>query len=277
MSKLLSFSSNNSSSGVLNTYTDNNFAPKLDAASNNNLVNFKFAFSKDFKPYDYNTWKLSDFIIYYFFKEGYFKDSRGKTITNFQTIIENGGVNCYIKHNVKFDRYGSAISVKVVKLGEGDADIGTTLLNFDVLQQLFARDLKQCINIISQNNVDVEFSTSVSPSNPSGLATIKDFSLAIRTDLVSNSFVYDNYFFFNENKDSSVLDRFDLFDVSDVEYDNIINGSASVETVGKINMQLSSGFDISDVSTWTVLDYIIIKEASRSVNGNVFEGANLKS
>lgn len=250
--------------------------PSLEAAEVTSSVKQKVEFSDGFIVDDINTWTLADFVIYYYFKEGLIRDDVGNVITNFQEIVNNGGANAYIKCYVFTDTYGNSKIYDVIKFGDdSEPKTGFNLVNYEVFKGLYGRKLIHYTNTITLNNVNISLNLSTRNEKPTTQSTTSYFTYSIKADLMSNSFAYSNFYFFK--LDTSVAVKSDLINVPSNIIDTIVSGNDAVLTNGTVNLKLSDGFNISDLSTWTVLDFVIIREASRSVNGNIFKGKNLES
>ena len=257
------------------------------------------AFSNGFKPNDLSTWTVSDFLIYYAFDNGYFADTgaitddglfdvlikytaiedgsrvqRAKTLnystTNFQYFLNNGGAPAFVYSMQKADEYGNVTTYKVLNIGnnvESNKVISevtgeTSYFDYEVFMQFYGRKLMDVVSIDRQNASFVLGHQEVNDIN-NGEFTYRIDSLDEIVD-----FIYENYYFFNYN-----TENFDKFGTDEGINESLPSKiqQQEVATNGIINLKLSDDFELTDVSTWTLLDYIIIYEYSRSVFSLNFE------
>lgn len=241
-------------------------------------------FSGSFDPSDYSTWQVSDFIIYYLYKSG------DILVDSFQEDIVNvGGARVYISNLIVTDAYGNSTVKKVIRFVDGrkqdvvDEDgnvIGEEdayYLDYDVFMYLYSRILRNPQYLPSSGSsvtVNVETESSYTADNP---MTSLSFEYQINLDSASGDFSFNNYYYFST--DSTQLDNLGLSEgINETFIAAIENGDAQYDK--SINVKLSENFDINNIGSWTVLDYIIMYEFSRSVKNNFFDGlsfADLKN
>lgn len=258
---------------------------------NPNEVRLKF--STDFDFSDYSTWKNADFLLYYLFVNGHMCDKHleddvhtADCITNFQHYVSQGYIPAFIYFITSYDEFGSVTITKVYKIGEGETRFG----NFDKLAQSSVEEFRDrvtdeayasFINNIAEFNFinfdlwEIQYNREVNTiltvtnsdadliivTNGTGLTNqgFKQFSYSYSTTRVSKDLPYDNYYYFNfKNTDDEFLNG---LKASSSYVAQITSGGAQRGDL--VNLRLSDGFDIKDVSTWTTLDYILIYEFSK--------------
>lgn len=249
----------------------------------------KLYFSEGFDLSDYYSWKSSDFIIYYLFKTGHMD----KSITNFQYYVNQGYVEVSTLYLELFDEYGSVEIQKVYKVGTSQTEFGSfgTMIGYDSISDyvnaasdedlyLFMQSIMDykfinaklwqmqynsslgTVPISQRTNVDIAIENNASAPITSQEYTSFSYTI-IRKD-ESKDFEYSNFYYFLLNRDSII-------------YEELNNGtSAAIYAITGgtytnreyLNLKLSENFDISDVSTWTVLDYIVVYNFSRTDYNN---------
>ena len=288
----------------LNTNYQNNIAA-IDStkiqASDTYLTYDWFTFSKGFDPSDVTTWTVADFLMYYAVVSGYYVDNDAhpdddeyivtipftyiedeqikvkyieywNSAINFQTYVENGGLPGYVYNLVKTDEFGNVANYKVINFGNANLPAQSMTFNYDVFVKLYNRKL---INAVTANSNSITLTLGVAGTKETGsdIGTGNLLSHSVKTSEPAVDFTYNNFFFFKTNEEH--LKDFGLKEgITQELITQIIKGKA--ETLGTINLKLSAGFDINNVSTWTLLDYIVVYEFSRSslsLNFNA-QGAN---
>jgi hypothetical protein len=221
--------------------------------------------SSNFDASDFSTWGISDFIIYYLFSESLIRDSSNHVIVNFQDIVQNGGIDAKIYNLLISDEYGNATTKKVIKLNGYD----DVYINYSVFTELYARQLYNYTVDTSKSTVTLSISET---SNTAQNDTYFEYSNKI--EVHSFDFVYNNYYFFKVQ--SGALQSLGITKDSTSESSGSTTDRYQTDsmTIGlTINLKLSDDFEINDLSTWTILDYIIIKEFSNeNVQYNFFDG-----
>lgn len=236
----------------------------------------KLYFSEGFDFSDYSSWKNSDFMLYYLFKTGHMDSS----VQTFQYYVNLGYVPATMYALESYDNYGSVTINKVYKVGEGECNFGSfanlnassieayrnsvssdvfnsfirniadyNFINYNIWQLQYERQLT---NIFTQSNSDADLFVSIDgkPVTNPGIGT---FGISITTDINARDFIYNNYYYFNVNTEDEEL--------VNLRVSTSISDSLNDSTETKIiNLKLSEGFDINDISTWTILDYIIVRE-----------------
>lgn len=271
-------------------------ADEITDANAGSLTAEILRFSSGFKFSDYSTWKMSDFMIYYAFMTGHYEGvlssispqnefaiAAKKTevvngvemvtnkmyyysLTNFQTFVNSGGAVGYINYLVKTDEYGSVFTYKVINFNNKWKSPKNLYFDYDVFTSMYGRKLVQVETIEDEtpeismaiSNIPAFVYNAGNPTNP--------FTYTVAPEAPKGDFIYNNYYFFNI--DSSVEKEFGL------SYSNLDDAIAekSVKKYGYLNFKLSQDFDIDNLSTWTILDYIIVKEFSRSAGTtNVYD------
>lgn len=251
--------------------------PDTDSVALNQI-----GFSKDFNVSDYSTWKLSDFVIYYLFDTSTSQfqiNGNTSSIYNFQTLVNQGYSPAKEYKYYTEDQYGNSVLQDVIWIGIGDGRAGGFVVNKTLFDKYYSRQLVNITYIdkdaaeyrINNSNKSYELRLDYGGTQLYPEQTINEFFISKNTVLNANDFTYDNYYFFN--LDYSWLEQadYDLLSVSGIEPKDIITGEKVAS--GSINIQLSSGFNINNPSTWTWFDLIIVIEYSRtSVRHNFFEG-----
>lgn len=244
----------------------------------------KVYFSKNFDPSDYSTWKLSDFIIYYLFENGYFDNATdsSKSITNFETLVRQGYAPAYVWYLISTDSNGSVQTKKVYSFTTNvDGRPNGNYVNFDLFKLYYSRNLigKEFVSTENELNFAIE-------SSNSGLSnTYRNFYVEVKNDINAKDFVYNNYYYYKV-KFQTVETNFGFTDTGIYNIDSeligqIEQGSANYKY--NINLKLSevfvddSGkFQMADIKNWTVLDFIILYEYSKNVKSNIFYGIALE-
>lgn len=244
-------------------------------------------FSEGFKIYDYSTWKLSDYIIYYLFNTHpeYFVDENQtpvREITNFSELVSQGYVEGTAWKYVYEDEFGSTEYKEIYFIGIKQKGSGTVLaVDASIFKLCYSRDLvgiSKADAIIQNDLVKLD---SIS-SNPTGVVpgstspaypatdVVDKISLPQNVAMNASDFIYYNYYYYKFNNFSAINK---LQNVSSETIRKIKGGSAN--TSKAINIALSDDFKIADPSTWTWLDFIVVYEFSNSaVRHNFFEGVD---
>lgn len=244
-------------------------------------------FSEGFKIYDYSTWKLSDYIIYYLFNTHpeYFVDTTKtpeRKITNFGELVNQGYVEGKAWKYVYEDDFGSTQHMDIYFIGIKPKSTGIVLaVDASIFKLCYSRDLvgiskadamKQNdlvkLDGISSSPIGV-VPGSTSPTYPA-VDVVDRISFPQNVAMNSSDFIYSNYYYYKFNN-FSVINK--LQNVSSETVRKIKNGTAG--TSKAINIALSDGFEMSNPSTWTWLDFIVIYEFSNSaVRHNFFDGVS---
>lgn len=238
-------------------------------------------FSSYFQINDYSTWMLSDFVIYYIFNESpeqFNIDGNLNSTKNFQELVNKGYSPA---KNYKYfieDEFGNSILKDVIWIGIGEKDDGIAV-DRTLFTKYYAQQLAN-IKFLDKNSVDyktynydkgIELSMDFGATQKFTTQSIKQFYTTKNTVLNANQFTYDSYYYYD--LDSGKLTQTDnnLLSVNANLMSDIADGKATVADA--LNIAISDGFDISDPSTWTWLDYIIVYEFSRTnIRHNYFEG-----
>ncbi len=240
-------------------------------------------FSQGFDPSNFKTWTLADFIIYYTFSSGYYvkddvsdknnfivninetyyEDGEAKQrvvpltywVDNFQSFINNGGAPVYTCYLLKEDALGNAKTYKVLTFGSKPESTQSVYVDYDLFMGLYRTKMAAAITnetnaitlALSDTGVHEEyggkFYYDVQPLEP-----VVDFT-------------YQNFYFLQAN-----FEEFEKFKLSEGIEQKLIRDIASndAEIYGTINLKLPSNFDINAPNTWTLLDFIVLYEYSRS-------------
>ncbi len=287
-----------SANNIFNTFRDSSLIKRSERSVTaddtiNTLGENKFVkFSENFKADDVSTWTLSDLLIYSYFENGYFVDEYGNTITNFQKLVNAGGVKASIKNYVYEDEFGNATIKKVVLFGNTENTLNSNnqyieIILLDNFKPLLIREASNIvltkdtgINITLEINKLSNGESDNADSNNSNVQTLK---IKIPIEFVSSSFEYKNYYFLIVNNVNLASSNLLL---SGALYDSIIsslvNGNISsndkIVLDGLFNLKLSDDFDVDDIDTWTVLDFIVLYESTRATvdDSNNLSGKTVK-
>ncbi|MBQ4541835.1 MAG: hypothetical protein IJA23_03170, partial [Clostridia bacterium] len=237
-------------------------------------------FSEDFKVDDYNTWMLSDYILYYMFYNfpEYFRYDPDNALTNFSVLTDQGYIPGKYWTFLDEDEFGNTELKEIYFIGVKPRNNQTILAVDAAIFRLCYSRILVGLGRDDAFEMDVGPVTFAISSTPTGIvpgvagypnrAELHNLSLPKNVAMNSNDFIFDNYYYFSLNE-FSVIDS--LQNVTDVTISKIKKGSAT--TTKAINIALSSGFNINDRSTWTWLDFIIVYEFSNTaIRHNYFEG-----
>lgn len=192
----------------------------------------------------------------------YLTDFIGK---NFQTFVNAHGAPAYTYYLMKQGvESGSTETYYVINFAlENTKGLTGTYFNYETFYEFYEYNLKNYLETVKENSLDV--SMSLNKNNVEG-----DVKVEIRYENYYPDLAFVNYYYFSyaEELTSSNLETIENVD-TEIKSD-IINGNGYEKKL--INLQLSSGFKINDISTWTVLDYILVYEFSNErVNSNFFK------
>ena len=252
---------------LLKVYTADTLPDALKTSTSSSYGEETYlSFSNSFDPSDYSTWQVSDFIIYYLYAHG------DIIVDNFQEDIVNvGGPRVNICNIVEKDEYGNSSVRRVIRFIDGrkNGTEDTYYLDYEVFVALYARKL---MNIVYKTREASDASIGYSVSTTSNFTTTAmtglNFEYSQKVDVTASDFLYNNYYYFIISNEE--LLKLELTNVSESLIAQIENGSAISEK--SINVKLSDNFNINKISTWTVLEYIIITEFSRNAKDNFFDG-----
>ena len=260
----------------------------LPEIEENQKLPTKINLSNGFVYGNYNTWSVSDLVLLYLYDQGYLAGYGYGPIatgligvkTNFQRVINNGGVDVDIRRLITQNASGATEvkTVVLIKNTTNDALVDPGYrqdfcMDYNVFMTLRSRSMSR--NIVYENleNKNADGSSIISIEvQTSDYATktpsIKELYLNENYEVTTFDFSFLNNYYFNENK--KIFSCYNLEVPADV-IKLIENGKVS--NLGYIlNLKLSKKFNINSVSTWTLLDYIIISEYSRTdVKNNYFK------
>lgn len=236
----------------------------------------KLYFSEGFSFSDYSTWKNSDFMLYYLFKTNHMDAN----IKSFQHYVNLGYVPATLYNLETYDEFGNLTVNKVYKVGEGECNFGSfanlnsstveaykatgkfsefiraiseyKFINANIWQIQYQRELNN-ISVSANTNADLIVSITDKPITDPGIGS---FGYSVTNEINAKDFLFENYYYFNLNSDNE--------EIKNLFVDTSITDKFDENTDTEIiNFKLSSGFNIEDVSTWTILDYIIVREYAR--------------
>lgn len=184
---------------------------------------------------------------------------------NFQTFVNAHGAPGYTYYLLKQNEdTGSSDTNYVINFAlEATKGKTGTYFNYETFYDFYEEDLKNYLETVKENSLDVTM--SMQETNVSG-----DVKVEIKYENYYPDLAFVNYYYISyaENNTSGYLE--DVLNVDTATKTNIINGNGYEKKL--INLQLSTGFQIDNISTWTVLDYILVYEFSNEkVNSNFFK------
>lgn len=251
----------------------------------------KLYFSSSFNFSDITTWTLSDYLIYYIFESAVENDSyKNFSINsgnkNFQYYVNQGYVPATI-FTVIFESDGSGISSRkglVIgnHLNHIDAKTENYItVDYTMIYELYGKKLnKYTVFTDKDEHGDVKDDythtidmviTGTSKDNPVD-QKFDDFGIKFDNSITTGDFVYNNYYYFNIPSSYSKL--YELHPELEVNTDTeklFYTGELKLSPV-YVNLKLSTNFDITDVDTWTILDYIILRAYTEDTGTNMFMG-----
>lgn len=264
-----------------------------------------FKFSKGFQASDFSTWTVSDLMIYYAFKNGFYQvdDATGTYLVsylenyiddneiktrkvtreinskNFQNFVTIGGAPGYVYYIISTDEYGNSKSNKVINFSNEFESVSGIYYNYDVFSVLYGRSL---VNIVTENNTangidlkmtEIKTATEVDPSD------VPSFIYSVSSENVNVDFTFKDYYYFNFNYSNLLKVYPELkknFTTEDINAILNYGKADGVKIKGTLNIKLSDGFKIDDLSTWTLFDLIVVYEYSKSIEGNEFRDASFE-
>lgn len=254
-----------------------------------------FKFSDNFNPSDYTTWTLADMMIYYAFKNGFYGTNEtfdidyleyyledntvkskvvSKTLStkNFQDFINIGGAPGYVYYAMTTDSFGNSSVRKVINFGNSKINGKEIYYDYEVFMRLASRVTSY---VITNDNQKDKISVKMTEMRTATEISATDIPHFIYSEVSENAkvdFAYKNYYYFNYDT-SKFYETYADIDTkisSSVIYQILNYGKSDALIKGTLNIRLSDGFDINDISTWTMLDYIVVYEYSREFEGNEF-------
>jgi len=188
---------------------------------------------------------------------------------NFQTLANSHGTLGYVHYLLKQDETTGSVELdKVIEFGSSNGSSGT-YFKYNKFFELHGSSFADYVKTIKENDLEIKIGQS------SGYALELTYTQAF-PDLT-----FKNYYYYLEN--AEYLESTELTFVDKVTQTQIVEGNHSFKKA-KVDLKLSTtfsdaektnrtgGFLISDISTWTVIDYIVMREYSREgVNHNKFK------
>lgn len=220
-------------------------------------------FSQNFDYSDTTTWKISDLVLMYLFENGDLKPyGYGEGKKTFQELINAGGIKVDIK-NVVVTVLDKGEIVKAILLKDSD-DKFIYCIRYDRLRTLQDRKVVFYESSYINNNNKIEISIqlqSFKATDASGAETQCSQTDSTNTvfyyqepyEIKSFDFTYENYYSYYYK--TSALTKLKV-------------ASSELSGLNKVtfNLKLSDGFVVNNPDTWTVLDFIILYEYSRSTD-----------
>lgn len=184
---------------------------------------------------------------------------------NFQTLANSHGTLGQIHYLLKQDPdTGSVQFNKVIEFNSESGKSGT-YFKYDKFFELYGSSFESYAATVKQNELDIV----ISHSKPGGV----DYALEVKYDQIFPDLEFKNYYYFIENADA-----FESSTIASVEQSAQKNILASVmEGINTLDraqvaLKLSTNFNIEDTSTWTVIDFVIMREYAREgINHNKFK------
>lgn len=198
---------------------------------------------------------------------------------NFQTLANAHGALGQIHYLLKQDENtGSVEFDKVIEFNTNSGESGT-YFKYKKFYEFYGSSFADYTETNKENELDITISTL--PLDQ----TDYPVSLVAQYTQVYPDLEFKNYFYFNEFIEKIEENSQPLIEKNEVIQAAILEGGSSFEKA-KVNLKLSTvfnvdangnktyvgGFRIEDVSTWTVIDYLIMREFAREgVNHNKFK------
>ncbi len=215
-------------------------------------------FAANFEASNYKSWSQSDFILYYLCHLRYGN-------VNMQRFIR-GGVSVETYNVVVNDQYGDAQIVKAYKFGDTGVFVDATVfekLKYRTLANAHIEDTGALDYTIELSKKTADFIIEVETS--SGLASFKwtdnyHYALENATD-------YYKFLTKISTVKQSVIDAIELVDMTAIKEISTINLKLTKADGGEFTKA-----DLKNIGSWTVLDFIVLKEYASDVKNNAFEG-----
>ncbi len=206
-----------------------------DGELDDGTLSYSASASTSFDASDYSTWTLTDFLVY---------SLMGSSFQSSTCKLEAGFL-------VTEDEYGSVTVQKVLKYTD-DSSGTTTYVSYSAFTEN-QNSYVSTVATLTYNYLQISFTEPT---------TTNYITLTISTSYESSSFQYNNYYYYKTDVTSSTLFNIGLK----------VSSVSSLSTSSKtLLLKLSDKFSLSDLSTWTVLDYIIVYEYSVNPNNNIFK------
>lgn len=247
-------------------------------------------FSAGFDPSDYTTWKLSDFIIYYMFEQGYFKDTTygngvddvDDSIINFQQLVNQGYAPAYVFYLLASDDLGNVEAKKVYSFTvNSNYESNANYVNYNLFMNYYSRMLVGKVFEPTENTLEITINDNVDDDDKLENPDPTEFFIEVINDVTSKDFVYNNYYYFKTAYDK--LSNTNLFNV-DSDLIRLIEAGYA-KYLYSVNLQLSDAFreevngkevfKMADPDDWTLLDFIIMNEYSKVTKSNVFKDVDI--
>lgn len=188
---------------------------------------------------------------------------------NFQTLANSHGTLGYVHYLLKQDENtGSVEFDKVIEFGSSSGNSGT-FFKYDKFFSLHGSSFADYVKTIKENELEIKIGQTTG------------YWLELNYTQIYPDLNFKDYYYFLENAEKFA--ETELSKVDKVVQTQIVDGTSGLKK-GKVNLKLSTtfsdadrknrtgGFDITNVSTWTVIDYIIMREYAREgVNHNKFK------
>ncbi len=244
--------------------------------SQSNLSNFEtkgeMYFTDGFDLSDYTTWKYSDFILYYLFMHGCL-DTKVK---NFQYYVNQGYVDFKTYYAITKNSDGSVNEVqKVYLFGRREPTAINSdhyLINANIWSRLYSISLSSAIIATQSRTVTASSTTTATKLKISSSSeefnkvsmSASSFCYLISVEDYSKDFAFSDYYYFTYTTDNELYKTLTT---------GVVNAKSTIDsgigyTRGLLNLKFSEDFEISDTSKWTVLDFLIALNFSRTDNNN---------
>ncbi len=188
---------------------------------------------------------------------------------NFQTLANSHGTLGYVHYLLKQDESTGSVELdKVIEFGSSGGNSGT-YFKYNKFFELHGSSFADYVKTIKENDLEIK------------IGQTSGYCLELTYTQAFPDLSFKNYYYFLENAEN--VASTELTYVDKVVQTQITEGTSGF-TKAKVSLKLSTtfsdaektnrtgGFLISDISTWTVIDFIVIREYSREgVNHNKFK------
>ena len=171
---------------------------------------------------------------------------------NFQTLANSHGTLGYVHYLLKQDEYTGSVELdKVIEFGSENGVSGR-YFKYNKFFEFHGSSFADYVKTIKENELEIKIGQS------------SGYAIQLEYNQVFPDLEFKNYFYFVEN--ANELKSSELTNVDKVYQAQIIAGTSPFAKA-KVSLKLSADFDLRRTETWTVIDYIIMREYAR-------EGAN---
>lgn len=230
---------------------------------------FVFEFSRNFDASDPTTWTVSDLVICYLYENGYIENNKElQELVNENRIVLK---ECYLTYSESDGNILNIIrAIQLFKVNENEerepvSDLFIDFEKLDNLKNTILVDIKYSLTEI-QASYEFTYENDSSNVNVQEEQTDTELNVLIPIKITAFDLIYKNYYYFNVDEAKFMSDDFGL------RYNKSDTLLIDENQIGSINLKLSDDFSLTDVSTWTILDYIVLYEFSQPGIDNMFSG-----